>query len=393
MLNQTTIWLWDRINRADLVWSVAMVVIWRITIQVYAIFALHRFPFTDTIAHKLYFLTIWYNYDGHHFVSLAQNGYGLDLVQNGHHNVQYAFFPLFPLAIKLVSLPATLLVGDKLSIYILAGLLITTLSLIGATYFMLQIARQLFDVETGKRATFLLLFFPSAIFLAAIYTESFFLLWVTGSFYFGLRRNWLWTGIFGAAAAATRSVGVVMFGCLLIEFYLAYRDNWQEKWRRAWPLLLVPAALGLYMVYQWVTIGTPFQFLVAQQAWDRQVSFAVFESLGRDFIRGFNLFDFNETRIAPLYDGLAVVFGVVMAGILAWKRYWSFALFALATTLISLTSGTTVGAIRYVIVAFPAFLLLGSWGRQQMVYSFVLALFAIFFSILSIHYLNTWWLA
>ena len=184
-----------------------------------------------------------------------------------------------------------------------------------------------------------------------------------------------------------------MFGCLLIEFYLAYREGWREKWRQAWPILLVPAALGIYMGYQWVTFGTPFQFLTAQQAWGRQVSFTLFESLGRDLVRGFNLFDFNETRIAPLYDGLAVVFGVVMAGMLAWKRYWSFALFTLAATLISLTSGTTVGAIRYVIVAFPAFLLLGNWGRRQMIYSFILAFFAIFFSILSIHYLNTWWLA
>src|SRR5690606_3132464 len=129
------------------------------------------------------------------------------------------------------------------SLYIVAGLLITTLSLVGASYFMLQIARQLFDVDVGKRAVLLLLFFPSAIFLAAVYTESFFLFWVTGSFYFGFKRQWLWAGIFGAAAAATRSVGLVMFGCLLIEFYLAYRNSWRSHWRQAWPLLLIPAAL------------------------------------------------------------------------------------------------------------------------------------------------------
>lgn len=374
----------QNLNKRDLLWSIAVVSIWRLLLECYAIFALHRFPLTDTISQKLYFLTIWYNYDGHHYISIAQKGY---------EQIQYAFFPLFPLAIKVVSWPATWLVGDKLTIYILAGLLITTVSLIGAVYFLLQISRHLFDIESGKRAAFLMLFFPAAIFLGTVYTESFFLLWVTGSFFFAFKKNWLWAGIFGAAAAATRSVGVVMFGCLLIEFYLVNKENWRDKWREALPILLVPLALLGYMVFQWISVGTPIQFLIAQKAWGREISISILESLWRDFERGFNLVDFNETRIAPLYDGLAVVFGVIMTGVLLWKRLWSFALFTLATTLISLTSGTTVGVIRYVMVAFPAFLVLGYWGRRQMIYSFLLAFFAVFFSILSIHYLNTWWLA
>jgi hypothetical protein len=368
----------------DLLFSVTVVAVWRVVLEAYAIFALHRFPFTDTISHKFYFLTIWYNYDGHHYVSIAQKGYEF---------IQYAFFPLYPLAIKLVSLPATLLVGDKLSIYIVAGLIINTLSLIGALYFMLQIARQLFDVDAGRRAAFLLLFFPSAIFLGAVYTESFFLFWVTGSFYFALKRNWLWASIFGAAAAGTRLVGIGMLLCLAIEFWLAYKNEWRTRWREALYLLLVPASFVAYLFYQWAMVGNPVHFLEAQKAWGRAVDVSVFESLGKDFKRGFDFFNFNETMIAPMYDGLAVVLGVVVAGVLAWKQMWSFALFTLMVTLISLASGTTVGAVRYVIVAFPAFLLLGHWGRRQMVFGFLLAFFTIFFSLLSIHYLNTWWLA
>lgn len=377
----------------DLVWSASVVVIWRLLVELYAIFVLYRLPLSDTIYQINYWLNVWYNYDGHHFISLVRNGYGMDVVQNGHHNVQYAFFPLYPLAIKLVSLPATFVLGDRLSIYIVAGVLVTTLSLIGAVYFLLQLARQLYDVDTGKRAAFLLLFFPAAIFLSAVYTESFFLFWVMGSFYFALRRNWLWAGVFGAGAAATRLVGVGMLVCLLIEFWLAYRNEWRLRWKEAIWILLVPCGFGFYLIYQWVMIGNPLQFLEAQKAWGRIVDVVTIESLGKDFRRGFDFLHFNETMIAPMYDGLAVVFGVVMAGVLAWKKLWGWAVYTLMVTLVSLASGTTVGSIRYVMAAFPAFLLLGHWGRHQAVYSLVLAFFAIFFSLLSIHYLNMWWLA
>ena len=373
-----------KINKTDLFWSAGVVVVWRCIVQIYAVFVLHRFPFSDTIHQKLYFLSIWKNYDGGHYTSIAEHGYSI---------IQYAFFPLYPLLIKIVSWPATVIFGDKVSIYIVAGLLISTLSLIGAVYFMLQIARHLFTIDTGKRAVFLLLFFPSAIFLAAVYTESLFLCLVTGSFYLALKQNWGWAALLAALAALTRSVGAIMFVCLAIEFYVAHQEDWRLHWPKSMPFLMIPGAVLAYMAYQWVTVGTPLQFLEAQKAWGREVDGSIFSSLWKDYVRGFNLLDFKATRVAPLYDGLATVFGVVVAGVLAYNKYWSFAIFTLAVTVISLVSGTTVGAIRYVIVAFPAFLLLGHWGRHQTVHNFLLAFFAIFFAILSVHYLNSWWLA
>jgi hypothetical protein len=368
----------------DLKFSFLIVLVWRILIEVYAIFVLNRFPLTDTISHKFYFLTIWYNYDGHHFVGIAQHGYQI---------IQYAFFPLFPLAIKLLSWPVTLLIGDKLSIYLVAGLIITTLSLVGTIYFMLQIARIKFDVDTGKRAVILLLFFPSAIFLGAIYSESFFLLWATASFYFMLQRRWAMASIMAAAAAATRSTGAVLFMCLAIDFWLAYKDEWRNHWRSALWFLLVPFSIIVYMIYQWVAVGNPMQFMDAQKAWGRQMTIMAPYTDLKDLVYGLNLLRFNANTIAPLYDGLAVLFGLATAAVLLYKRWWSMAVYAFVCVALPLASGVTYSSIRFVLIIFPAFLLLGHWGKRPMVYSFMVAFLAIFFAILSIHYLNTWWLA
>ena len=83
-----------KINKTDLYWSAGVVVVWRCIVQIYAVFVLHRFPFSDTIHQKLYFLSIWKNYDGGHYTSIAEHGYSI---------IQYAFFPLYPLLIKIVS--------------------------------------------------------------------------------------------------------------------------------------------------------------------------------------------------------------------------------------------------------------------------------------------------
>lgn len=382
-------WFAKNINHSDAIWAIAVVAAWRLILQAYAVFVLHRFPFSDTIDHPFYFLTIWRNYDGGHYTSIAKNGYEV---------IQYAFFPLFPLTIKALAWPAHQLSNFTskewiAGLYMVAGIIIVTISLIIAIYFLLQVARLKFNLETGKRATLLLLFFPSAIFLAAIYTESFFLMWITGSFYFAFKKNWLWASLFAAAAAATRSVGIIMFACLAIEFYLAHRHQLSQYWRQALWLLLVPATLGSYMLYQWIVMDDPLHFIAVQKNWGREINTSVVSAVIKDMRFGLDWFNFGAKMIAPMYDAIAVLVGVGMAVLLAWKKYWSFALLTLVVTVLSLASGTTVGAIRYIIVAFPMFLLWGHWGRYQTVYSFTLAAFAICLAILSVHYLNAWWLA
>jgi hypothetical protein len=134
-------------------------------------------------------------------------------------------------------------------------------------------------------------FFPTALFLSAIYTEALFLAVSAGAFYAARRARWVWAGALGGLAAASRTPGVlVLLPLLMLYLYgpsppgrarLAgaarrLRPRFPLRADAAW-LLLVPLGLAAYLAYMatWGD-GDPFTpFTAANRYWDRH-----FEPLG-----------------------------------------------------------------------------------------------------------------
>src|SRR5205085_2780254 len=106
-------------------------------------------------------LAPWAHWDGTHYVALALHGYDATTIQNT------AFFPLYPLGIRLLSLA----LGDP----VLAGLVISLASLLAAFVFVFQIAADGWGTPLARRTLLCLAFFPTAFFFNAVYTESLFL--------------------------------------------------------------------------------------------------------------------------------------------------------------------------------------------------------------------------
>lgn len=376
---------YNRLVRSDIVYSLVVVAIWRLIIQVYAVFSLHRFDFfSRTVDQPHYWLSVWLNYDGNHYTAIAQYGYQV---------AQYAFFPFYPVILRLISLPILLFTDNQRLALAAAGLAINYLALSGAIYFMLQIAKLKFNIAAGRRAAMLLLFFPSAIYLAAIYNESLFLLLSVAAFFFAFTKNWWLASLMAGLASLTRLVGVWVILAISLEWLIAYRGQWRAHWRQALPLLLMPLLASLYPLYQWWQVGNPLQFIDSQKAWDRSINSSVINTVMQQMVKGLDFRHFSAATIAPAYDALAVVIGLLAALILAYKKYWVFGLYTLLLVLTPLASGQTVGAIRYIVVIFPMFLLAGWLTRHHTSYSFILALSVIFMALLSLHYLHGWWFA
>ncbi len=196
-------------------------------------------------------LTAW---DGAWYRSIAEDGYHAEVVRWP----DYAFYPLYPAALRVVSF-ATL--GDT-------GIAAIVLS--NAAFVLALVALYALSVRylTRERAMFslwLLALAPGAIAFTLAYTESLFLLLAVAAFLAAEnRRPWV-VGILVALATLTRPTGILLLVPLAVLY--AQRDGWRPT--RAWaPLVLAPVAMLLWYAYLWWLTGDPMAAFHAQSYWD-----------------------------------------------------------------------------------------------------------------------------
>ena len=152
------------------------------------------------------------------YLSIVRSGYSYNPL--GASNV--GFYPLYPLLIRALALVGL----DP----VLAGYLISHLALAGACVLLWKLAA----LETGStsvadRATTFLLFSPGAVWFGMVYTESLFLVTMLGCLFAARQGRWLTAGLWGLAAALTRTPGVLLAGFLFLEAV----QQWLERRRPA----------------------------------------------------------------------------------------------------------------------------------------------------------------
>src|SRR5829696_8929787 len=326
-------------------------------------------------------MNAWSHWDGEHYVTLAMGGY-----LHPPDDVSPAFFPLYPLIVRsCAELFGGPISEEALSVW---GPLLSLLFLPFALYFVYQIALDSFDEGVARGSVLALAFFPTTFFLNAAYTESLFLALSAGSIWaVRVRKDLLVACILAALAAATRNVGVFLVVPLMYEWI---KDVQRFRWRGIY-LLLAPGGLFAYMGYLWVRFGDPLLFYSAQESWGRQATgpldtasrawASAVEGAGR--LLGHDLWAHptlsnvaNQLAGASNFFNLAFfVFAVVV--LLAGSRYLPLSLtvygllLVAPATLFGTPGSPLMGTPRYVLVAFPVFivpallfknrLLLGGW--------------------------------
>ena len=172
-----------------------------------------------------------------------------------------AFFPLYPLLTRTLVLPHPSEAALLFSAYV-----VSLACFAGA----LWLFERLVELELGQRvagtAVWLIALFPAALFFSAPYSESLFLLVSVGAFYTARTGRWAWAGVLAAAAAATRSAGIV----LLLPLFLFWLDSRPRRGRDVAWLALAPLGLAAYALHLEVAHGDAFAFLDAQKIWFRE---------------------------------------------------------------------------------------------------------------------------
>ena len=194
--------------------------------------------------------SVWY-------LAIADGGYG--------DGAREAFFPLYPLLVKLAGLP----VGSAL----VGGALLSTALLLVALVILHRLVALDHGRAVARNAVLVTALFPMSYFFSAVYSESLFLALSVGAVYAARRDRWALAGTLGALAAATRSAGIVLLVPLVLIYLWgagppALRARRPLRRDALW-LGLVPLGLAAYCGFLALEGLDPLAPFHAQDVWFR----------------------------------------------------------------------------------------------------------------------------
>lgn len=285
-----------------------------------------------------HFLWAFGNFDGVHYLGIAQSAYSAQFTQ--------AFFPLYPLVIRIFSL---LTFGN---LFWSAFLLSNIFFLLALIVFYKLIARH-YDQKKALWSVIFMLAFPTSFYFGAIYTESLFLLLTLCTFVLIDKKKYFLAAVTGFLATLTRLIGVFL-GLILLLFS-------KGKWRYLGAGIV---ALGLlaYMLYLQVNFGNPIYFLTSQSEFGQGRDSSKLILLPQVIFRYIKILLTTQglLRLNAVFELTSTVFALAILAYSYKKVKSSWLLFSFLSVLLPTLTGTLASMPRYILVAFPIYVVLGS---------------------------------
>jgi Gpi18-like mannosyltransferase len=273
------------------------------------------------------------------YISVAIDGYDAKPHVDGDQ-ANWAFFPLYPLAVRAMRLllPQPVLAGIATSVLAFAGF-----ALLSSAY--LRETRQHSDPWLW---IFFILTLPFSLYFYIPYSESLYLLLATASLFVLHQRRPLGSGILLGIFTAARPTAILLVPVLVMERLRHAATGFRPGLTRgqriviladaALPVALAPLGLFAFMALLWYRMGDPLAFSHVQAAWDRHLRDPLSQIwsglLACDWKR---LFD--QGRQSSSYGASFALLGFILAGWLFWQRRLIEAWFSLATLLLCLSTG------------------------------------------------------
>ncbi|MEK7526370.1 MAG: hypothetical protein AAB546_02735 [Patescibacteria group bacterium] len=330
--------------------------VWRVGLSLILLFAINFVPLQKNFLGggmgnylKNPYFWSWLNFDGEHYLSIAQSGY---------KSLQHFYFPLYPVLVGLIAS----FFNKSIENLALVGLVLSNLSFLFALVGLWKLVRLDYTAEVARTTLVLLTVFPTSFYFGSFYTESLFLLTVVWSFYFFRKSNFFWAAVFGIFASATRSIGVILLPVFLGEYFLTSKHK--KNFKLAF-LLFIPLGLAAYMYYLYLTTGNAFAFNYSGHIFGeyRSQNPVILPRVIYRYI--FKILpNLNYTYFAGTFPTLLeflVAMWLLTVTIISVSKirlaYWFYLLGAFITPTLYLSFVSTP---RYALVAFPAFIVTAS---------------------------------
>ncbi|MFM8321494.1 MAG: mannosyltransferase family protein [Chloroflexota bacterium] len=335
------------------------------------------------------FLSQWTKWDSQYYVDIATNGYWF----RPQRQSNVAFFPLYPMLMRVL--------GPYVGGVIPAGFLVSNLALLGGLIFLYLLAELETSAASAERSVFYLALFPTAFFFSCVYTESLFLLLTVGAMYFARRRAWIPAALLGLLASATRNLGVLTWALVMWEWLRAQgwkltrihtRAMWLALWsglRKNWIEVLVIAIIPLgmiaYVVFLKQNFDRPLAFIETQAAWGRQNigPVAVIQKSLASLAAG----QVNKGWLTQLWNTTTLLLFLLSVPLIWWKLGEGYAIYVLIMLLVPASSATG-SVIRYVLTAYPAFIVLGDLIKPAWLDRAITAAWAVLLGLFVVLFVN-----
>lgn len=309
------------------------------------------------------------NWDGGHYVGIAQFGYS--------EKFQYAFFPLYPLTIKAVN--------QVVNNYFFSALAISIISSLLAVNFLYRLISIDFSKKLAEKVIVLLLFFPTSFYFLTVYSEGLFFLLVILTFYFLRGGNLFLATIFASLASAARPMGLALVMALILETYFTAGIT-----KKNWYVILSPLGFIIYCVYLFQQTSDPFYFITAEKYWLRNISnpgLGFWQALKEIFTPGF--IENNFTAVLNLFFA---IFGLGMVFRSFRFLSISYSIYGLISVALPLFSSSLSSMPRFLLPIFPIFILLALLKNERLIFAYQL-ISIMLLSAFAILFINGYWVS
>jgi len=327
---------------------------------------------------KIYLLEPFMNqlvaWDSEYYLGIAVGGYedpaaGKAQTADGElHIMNYAFFPFYPYAMRVVMFPLGLLGMNAIATATLAGSIIALLGILAGMLALYDMTRDYFDEDGVIRTAFYLLIFPTSFFFAQIYTEGLFVGLAFWSLALMKRKQLMWAGILAIFATWTRAHGAALALPMLIAWLsmITWKKPWRDQlsWKWAALGLNVLMPLGAYLLWRNSSLGQGWAAI--QPGYFGRGLLQIPESIDSWI---YSL----DYAAATLQSGIYFSFEIsaillaFISGLVLLKRFPEVAAFSLAVVILSVFSGpgAAQSQARYMVVAPAMYIFLATLGRNK----------------------------
>jgi hypothetical protein len=248
-------------------------------------------------------------------------------------SLNYAFFPFYPLMIRLFSVPLRVLRLNAIATAALAGVIVSALGALGAMLALYELTRDSLEKTGAIRTAFYLIAFPTGFFLLMVHSEGLFAGLAFGSLALLKRRQWPGASILAACATLTRAVGGALFVPLAVAWWAEARPWIQNPYGSGETAKTAPAKSRWNLLWKGVLALSPLmafglwyallgeQFRVVEAAFFSRGALLVARSWTAWRDAFLSLFDAAKQPAAAGIGSGLIVFAVLLSG-RAFYRDW-----------------------------------------------------------------------